>query len=127
MPVASLLYAGILGVISIAVAFPAGRLRGQLGVAIGDGGNRDLLLAMRRHANFVEYVPIALILLVLLELNGVSKIAIHSLGAALVLARICHAFGIKAENIKSAGRAIGAAVSALVTLVASVWAIVIFV
>src|ERR1700676_2525481 len=127
MPVASLLYAGILGVISIAVAFPAGRLRGKLGVSIGDGGNRDLLLAMRRHANFVEVVPIALILLVLLEMNGVSKIAIHSLGAALLLCRICHAFGIKAETIKSAGRAIGSAGSALVTLVASVWAIVIFV
>jgi hypothetical protein len=127
MPVASLLYAGILGLISIAVAFPAGRLRGKLGVSIGDGGSKDLLLAMRRHANFVEAVPIALILLVLLEMNGVSKIAIHSLGAALVLARICHAFGIKADTIKSAGRAIGAAASGLVTLVASVWAIVIFV
>jgi uncharacterized membrane protein YecN with MAPEG domain len=127
MPVASLLYAGILGVISIAVAFPAGRLRGKLGVSIGDGGNRDLLLAMRRQANFIEVVPIALILLVLLEMNGVSRIAIHSLGAALVLFRICHAFGIKAETIKGAGRVIGAAGSALVTLVASVWAIVVFV
>ena len=127
MPVTSLLYAGILGLISVGVAFPAGRLRGKLGVSIGDGGSKDLLLAMRRHANFVEAVPIALILLVLLELNGVSKIAIHSLGAALVLFRICHAFGIKAETMKGVGRTLGAGGTAILTLIASIWAIVLFV
>jgi uncharacterized membrane protein YecN with MAPEG domain len=65
MPVVTAFYAGLLGLMTIAVAFPAGSLRGKLNIALGDGGNTDLLLAMRRQANFVEYVPMALILIAL--------------------------------------------------------------
>ena len=126
MPVVTALYAGLLGLVAIAIAFRAGSLRGKLNVSIGDGGSRELLLAMCRHANFAEWVPIALILIALLEMNGVSTRAIHVLGAALVISRISHAVGIKAETMKGAGRFIGAAGTALITLVASVWAIVVF-
>ena len=121
------LYAGILGLISIGVAFPAGRLRSQKSVSVGDGGHQALLLAMRRHANFVEYVPLALILLGLLELNHVRPAAIHVLGLALVLARLCHAFGMRADTMKSPGRFVGASLTVLVIVVSSVWAIFTFV
>ncbi len=73
MPVVTLLYAGLFGLMAIAVAIPAGRLRSVTGISVGDGGNPDLVLAMRRHANFVEWVPIALILIGLLEMNGVCS------------------------------------------------------
>jgi uncharacterized membrane protein YecN with MAPEG domain len=126
MPVITALYAGLLGLMSIAIAFLAGRLRGKLNVSIGDGGHRELLLAMRRHANFAEYVPIALILIALLEMNGVSRIAVHALGAALVVARACHAVGLEADSMSGAGRFVGAAGTALVVVVASVWSIACF-
>jgi hypothetical protein len=54
MPTITPLYAGLLGLMSIALAFMAGRLRESAKISIGDGGNTELLLAMRRHANFVE-------------------------------------------------------------------------
>lgn len=120
------LYAGILGIMSIVIAFQAGKIRGSTKVSVGDGGNPELLLAMRRHANFIEFVPLALVLIALLEFNGVSSTAIHLLGGGLVVFRICHAIGIKADTIESPLRGIGAAGSTLVILVASVWAIVIF-
>ena len=126
MPVITALYAGILGLISIPLAFAAGSKRGKLKVSVGDGGDPELLLAMRRHANFVEFVPLALILVALLELGGVSGTAIHAMGAGLVVARIAHATGLKADTLSNPGRAIGAAGSTLVILVASVWAIVNF-
>ncbi len=126
MPVITALYAGILGLISVAIAGAAGRMRGQTGTSIGDGGNPQLLLAMRRHANFIEYVPLTLILLGLLELNGVSPVAIHCLGGGLVVFRLCHAAGIQADTMAGAGRAIGALGSMLVLIVASVWSIVVF-
>ena len=124
MPTITLLYAGILGLMSVPIAFTAGSLRGKTGVSIGDGGNQQLLLAMRRHSNFIEFVPLALLIIALLEANGVSATAIHALCGSLVVFRLCHAFGIKADTVKGAGRAIGAAGSTLVILVASVWAIV---
>ncbi len=126
MPVVTLLYAGLLGLMAIAVAVPAGRLRGITGISVGDGGNPDLILAMRRHANFIEFVPIALILIGLLEMNGVSANAIHGLGGALVVFRVCHAFGLKGDNMNNPLRGIGAGGSTLLVIVASVWAIVKF-
>ena len=124
MPTITILYAGLLGIMALVLSFLAGRLRGQTKISIGDGGNQELLLAMRRHANFIEFVPLTLIIIGLLEVQGVSGTAIHVLGAALVLARLAHAVGIKADTITGAGRIIGAAGSALVLLVASVWAVV---
>lgn len=126
MPEITILYAGLLGLMSIAVGFPAGHLRGKLGIPIGDGGNPELLLAMRRHANFVENVPLALMVVALLEMNGGPALAIHCLGGGLFVFRLAHAFGITADSIAVPGRIIGAAGSALVMAVASVWAIVVF-
>lgn len=87
------------------------------------------ITAMRRHANFVECVPLALILIALLEMNGVAGGAIHGLGAGLVLARLSHAFGYRANNAdksKVIFRGIGAVGSSLIIIVTSVWAITVF-
>ncbi len=125
MPAATLLWAGVLGIMAIAISFPAGSMRGKVGVSIGDGGNPDLLLAIRKHGNFTEWVPLALILMGVLEMNGVSTMTVHIFGAVLVVARICHFFGLKADDITTPLRAIGAGGTALLTVVMSVWAIVI--
>ncbi len=127
MPIITALYAGLLGLVSVGVSFPPGSMRGKLGVSVGDGGNKDLLLAMRRHANFVEYVPLALILIALLELNGVAARNVHILGAALVIARLAHAFGIKPDSTRTPGRLLGAGGTVLITVVASVWLLVLFI
>jgi uncharacterized membrane protein YecN with MAPEG domain len=125
MPTITALYAGLLGLVSMVVAFKAGRLRGKKNIPLGDGGDRELLLAMRRQSNFVEYVPLALILIGLLELNHVQPIALHVLGASLLVARVSHAFGMKIDTMKTPGRFIGASLTALVIVVASIWAIVV--
>src|SRR5277367_2948959 len=127
MPIVTALYAGLLGIIAVGVAFPPGMMRGKLNISVGDGGNPALLLAMRRHANFAEWVPLALILIALLELNGVSTRAIHALGAALVIARLLHAFGLKSDTVQSIGRGLGAMATALITVIASVWLVILFV
>jgi len=120
------LYAGLLGLISLWLSFGAGRLRGKTGISIGDGGNPELLLAMRKHANFTEYAPLFLILLALLEVNDVPSMALHAMGGGFVVARVCHGVGLKADTMAGMGRLVGAAGSALITLVASIWAIVTF-
>ena len=122
----TILYAGLLGLLSIVLSFFAGSLRGKTKISVGDGGNQELLLAMRRHANFTEYVPLALILIGLLEYSGVSATAIHVLGAGLLVARIAHAIGLKADSIEGVGRLVGAAGTALITVVASIWCIVVY-
>lgn len=124
-PDITILYAGILGIMAIGIGATAGVLRAKEGISIGDGGNHELLLRMRRHANFVENVPLALILIGLLEMQGVSSIAIYALGSALVLGRIMHFIGF-GEDVRNVVRGIGAGLSGLTIAVSSIWGIVTF-
>jgi uncharacterized membrane protein YecN with MAPEG domain len=66
--------------------------------AWGDGGNADLLRVIRGHANFAEYVPLALLMLALLELGRISIYVLHALGILLLVARIIHACGLSFGN-----------------------------
>ncbi|MEM7080677.1 MAG: MAPEG family protein [Pseudomonadota bacterium] len=125
VPDITILYAGLLGLLAIALGAAAGSYRGKAGIDAGDGGDPELLIRMRRHANFVESAPLALILLGLLELQAISSIAIHVLGGMLVVGRILHAATF-AQGIKSIPRGIGAGLTTLSTLVAAVWGIVTF-
>ncbi len=125
IPDITVLYAGVLGLMAIGLGATAGTMRGREKISIGDGGNTELQLRMRRHANFVENVPLALILIALLEMQSVPNLAIHGMGAVLVVGRILHWIGFD-ENIGNPMRGIGAALSALTILVASVWCIVSF-
>ncbi len=123
MPTTTAFYAGLLGLVAIALGVQAGRLRGRLNISIGDGGNPELLLAMRRHANFAEWVPLALVLVLLMELNDASGFWLHLLGVTLVAARCAHAFGLQADSIQGKGRAFGAGGTLLVVVIASLWLI----
>lgn len=126
MPEITALYAGILGLLAMLLAFQIGQVRGATGITLGDGGNEALIIAMRRQLNFVEFVPLVLILIGLLEMNGVSSLAIHALGALFVAARASHAYGFQAKHPTSVFRSLGAVGSSLVLVVASVWSIVVF-
>ena len=66
MPVSiTLFYAGLNGLIALGLAFLVVRLRQKTGTGIGTGTSPALERAIRAHGNFVEYVPLILILLLL--------------------------------------------------------------
>lgn len=121
MPVpVTALYAALQGLLVIALEIPIGRLRGQTNVSIGDGGNPALAVAIRRHANWTEHVPFALLLIALLELNGASAGLLHGLGATLLAARIAHPLGLHATVMRRPLRFAGALGTLLVSVVAIV-------
>jgi uncharacterized membrane protein YecN with MAPEG domain len=121
----TILYAGLLGLLSLVLSAASGIMRGKKNIDAGDGGDREQLFAMRRHANFVEYVPLALILIGLLEIKDVGSNYIHYLGAALLLGRALHAAFFK-QGVKSVPRGIGAGITALVIAISSIWLLVIY-
>ena len=110
------LYAGLNALILGWLAAHVGRMRGKLKIFMGDGGNPRMVRAMRAQANFVEYVPMALILLLLMALMGAPALAIHALGAALVLGRVLHALHFTAEDAPAWQRGAGAGLTILVLL-----------
>ena len=114
------LYAALQAFIAIGLVVPIGRLRGKYGVSIHAAGHPDLDVAIRRHANWTEHVPFALLLIALLELNGGSHGLLHGLGAGLLVCRIAHPLGLNAETMRSPLRGIGALGTLLVTLIAAI-------
>lgn len=118
LPVVAL-YAGLLALIGQVLGAVVGSTRGRLKIPLGDGGKPELILANRRHMNFVENVPLLIALLAVIELNGAPKLWIHVMGIALVAARLAHPFGLNMDNMSSPARILGAAVTALVTVAAA--------
>jgi uncharacterized protein len=92
------LYAMPLAVIFLALFMNVTMTRSKLSMSIGDGGNVDLLERIRKHGNFVEWVPMVLILMILAEAQGTGALWLHAAGALLTLGRVAHAFGLKANN-----------------------------
>jgi uncharacterized protein len=104
------LYAGLLGLMFLALSIRVIGGRRLARVGLGDGGDLGLQRRMRAQANFAEYVPIVLLLLMLLaELQGVSAWILHGVGACLVFGRIAHAVSISRDPEPSGGRVVGMA------------------
>jgi hypothetical protein len=118
VPVAGF-YAALLAIVCVALMSMVGQYRGKLGVSLGDAGDREMIERNRRHLNFVENVPLALLLIALVEANGAGKLWVHLLGATLLVSRIVHPFGIDASNMVRPARFVGAAGTVLVTLAAA--------
>src|SRR5262249_23241733 len=118
------LYAGINGLIMVALAFWVVRNRVRARVGIGDKGDAQLARAIRAHGNNVEYVPYALVLMLLLEITGGAHWWLHVLGVALTVGRLAHGWGLTQPEGESPGRAIGIATSWGVILIAGVQNIV---
>jgi uncharacterized protein len=116
-------YAGIMGLIAIWLGYIVGTWRRATKVSIGDGGNIDLIRAMRGQANFVESVPLALILMVYMAMAGAPALAIHILGVALVIGRIVHGMHFSKPGQPGWQRSAGAGLTFLVLLGASLGAI----
>ncbi|MEE3321435.1 MAG: MAPEG family protein [Pseudomonadota bacterium] len=88
------LYAALSGFLVIALAANVVRYRLGKQVSLGDGGHKDVNRAIRAHGNTVEYVPLALILMALLELNGGGSTALHVYGILLVGGRALYGYGM---------------------------------
>jgi uncharacterized membrane protein YecN with MAPEG domain len=119
----TLLYAGLCALLVLVLAARVVRWRFTHRIGLGDGGDAELLRRVRVHGNAVEYLPLCLILLGGMELNGYPAPLIHGFGLALVLSRIAHAWGLSRTSGTSAGRLAGTLVTWLLMLAMALFAI----
>ena len=113
-------YAGLLGLLMLILALRVVAVRRATAIGLGDGGNALLFSRIRIHANAAEYVPLALILMLILEINGGSARWLHVLGIALVVGRLAHVQGLSQSSGTSAGRLVGNVLTWTVILVAAI-------
>ena len=117
MPI-TLMYASVFALFALVLSFKAGSFRGSTGISVlfGAPDNMELAQRVRVHQNFLEYVPMIIILMGAIELNGGSDMMLYVCGNLLIISRIAHAMGLKHDNMGHKGRLIGAGGTALITL-----------
>ena len=113
------LYAVPLTLLYLILWFRVSATRSKLKVSIGDGGDGGLHERIRQHGNFVEWVSVVLILMVIAEGNGAAPLWLHVSGALLVAGRIVHPFGLTATDPAHPLRIVGNSASLLAALVAT--------
>jgi uncharacterized membrane protein YecN with MAPEG domain len=122
MPITGL-YAGLLTLISLYLWMGVSGTRMKTRISLLHGDDLHLAEKVRRHANFSEHVPLALVLLGIIEINHARAGLLHGLGIVLTLGRVLHPLGIRHDVIPHPLRGIGAGATFVVTLVAGAVAI----
>jgi uncharacterized membrane protein YecN with MAPEG domain len=105
------IYAGILALVILALGINVTVHRVKLKVPLGDGGNAQMLRMIRLHANAIEYIPLALLLMAIYEINGGWHAALHVIGIALIAGRLIQTAGMWSTEMPGIGRRIGQALT----------------
>ncbi|HEX8125957.1 MAG TPA: MAPEG family protein [Allosphingosinicella sp.] len=102
------IYAALNALLMFGLALNVGLRRGaQKQLQPGDTGDAMLTRAIRAHANFAEYAPLVLLLLLGIALLDGPSAWLHALGAGFTVGRVAHAFGMMAEKHPNAVRFVG--------------------
>ncbi len=105
LPVSSI-YIAVNAFIMLALAYLVVRAR-QANAKAGGTLTEPRDNRIRAHANNVEYVPMALLLMVAIELSGGAGWLLHGMGIVLTVSRIAHGYGRGKSSDASNGRFYG--------------------
>ena len=97
----SAVYASLSAFLIVWLSLNVIKIRREKQISIGDGEDARLQTAIAAQSNAIEYIPLALLLLLLLEYNGAHLVVVHLFGLLLVAGRLIHARALLTENIKS--------------------------
>ena len=108
MLLVSPIYVSLLALLIIFLAYRVTTFRRSEQISLGEEkSSKAMKSAIRAHANAVENIPIAALLLLMLELNSLNPILLHIFGSIVVLSRLGHAWGLSKYNGPSTGRYYG--------------------
>jgi hypothetical protein len=101
------LWAGLHIILLLVLSLLVVRQRQKHKVVLGDEGVPELVQAVRAFGNATEYVPAALVGLVVLALVQAPPLVIHVAGLVLFAGRVSHAIGLSTSGGASFPRSIG--------------------
>lgn len=118
----TLVAAGGAAIINFWLSMRTGSARRAARVSIGDGGNLPLVTRMRAQANFIEYMPIVVILIGAIEFSIGSPTWLWAVTALYLLGRVGHPLGM--DGLPGA-RMIGTIITLLTMLGLGIFALTI--
>ena len=116
----TLLYASLLALWFVILSVRVIRYRGAASISLGDGGNPELQRRIRGHGNFVDYAPLALVLMGLLEFSGADQVSLHVIGGLLLVGRFAHGWALSFTDGNALGRTGGMALTLAAIIIAAV-------
>lgn len=116
----TLISASFLGLLLVYLSYNVARNRMRAQVDLGDGGDEGLRHAVRAQGNLIEYAPLALILIGLLEYSRVSSYLVMGLAVAFVVGRYMHGLTFGKFEGRNPFRFYGTILTWLSILVASI-------
>src|SRR5918996_104147 len=114
------LYAALLALWFVVLSLRVVQRRRAAKMSLGDGGDALLQRAIRGQANFAEYVPLALLLLLVIELSRFSLYLVHALGIALLVARLLHGYAMAFRSEFRFGRLWGAMITFVILVIEAI-------
>jgi uncharacterized protein len=99
MPNISALSCAALALLLTALSLNISRLRIRYRVSFGDGGHKDLLVAVRAHGNTLEQSILFGLLLLVLELHRPGAQALVWIAAIFVGARVLHSVAVFSRQL----------------------------
>lgn len=117
------LYAGLIALLTLYLMLNIGAYRGKAKISLGDGGDDEMIVRIRRHGNLVESAALLLVLMAIIEANNAQSMFVHAVGLIYLIARIAHPIGLKASNTSGLPRIVGALGTLLAILAAAGMAI----
>ncbi|CAK1822069.1 MAPEG family protein [Vibrio crassostreae] len=111
------LYAALLTLVMLCLSIEVIKQRRKNQVAHADGGIESLQVARSAKSNAMDYIPITVILMALLEFNGANVWLLHVIGIAFVIGRIVHGKSILARSLKGRKQGMYLTFASMVSLV----------
>ena len=94
------IYASLCSLIIVWLSLRVIDYRRKYKVSVGDGGVEDLKIAMATQSNAVEYLPIGLVLMFVLEFNGATAWLVHVIGISMIIGRVFHIKGMIGKRLQ---------------------------
>ena len=113
------LYAALLALWFVLLSVYVTVHRQKKTIYFGDKGDEQMLRVIRGQANFAEYVPLALLLMLFLEMSHFSIYLLHALGITLLISRLLHGYALSFTPGFLFGRVVGATLTWAVLVVAA--------
>jgi len=92
------LYAGLFALMLVTLSMRISRMRESKGIELLTGDDAEMARAVRAHGNFIEYVPLLLVLMAAMELNGIAPYVIHLFGTLMLVSRIAHVSALRRSS-----------------------------
>jgi hypothetical protein len=94
-------FIALLALMLVGISVRVTVLRAKKKISFFDGGDPELGRSLRAQGNFIEYVPLALAVMGLIEALGARPGFVYAFGAVLLAARVVHAWGLYSDVFKA--------------------------